>query len=108
MPYPLRLRPSHRVPSGLHLPGATILPLVYQVGSAMLLTIWYTPVGLGDFGAPTAVSKTRTVRTPSRTASLRSAMLTTIRRAGRVEVSCARASAAAISITPVSAAIFLI
>src|ERR1035438_1817678 len=80
MPYPLRLRPSHRVPSGLALPGGTILPLVYQVGSGMRATIWYCPVGLGVLAAPTAVGKIFTTFPASTTASFLSAMLTMILR----------------------------
>src|SRR5882724_1874536 len=70
----------------------------------MWLTTLKTPMGLGECGAPTAISKVRRTRSFSRTASLRSGMLTMTRRAGRFAFSCAIASAAAISITPVSVA----
>ena len=81
MPWPFRDNPIHRVPSGLTLPGGTILPLVYHVGSWMLFMILYTPAGLGDFGAPTATGKTFTMRRAFEDCQLAVGMLTTMRRA---------------------------
>src|SRR5215472_11023342 len=101
------LSPIQRVPTGLFLPGGTILPLPYQVGSATRSTTLYEPAGLGLAGAPTAVGNTRSTRSPWSSASLRSGILTTMRRAGGELLSCAIASATAISIVAVIAAILV-
>src|ERR1700684_3762173 len=93
---------------GQVLPGGTILPFEYHVGSESRCTILKSPAGLGDLGAPTAVGKILITLPDSIPAKFRSGILTTILPPTPAALSCANSSPAAISITPVSAANLLI